>query len=149
MSIATAIVFAINKRKNRVAKILFVAGIYNFFCGFLFASLSAGHFIFVFSEPFLGRTLNNGGAFEYNFRFYSLLLLGAVNFILAFKLLKTSPEIISGNKNVIRTAINFILVILLVNTPLAPIQGFATAFIIFGIINLTLLLLNNVQSKTA
>ena len=145
VAIAASIIFAFSKRKFAQRKIHLFIGSYNFFCGLLFCSLSAGHFLFISSEPFLGRTLSNEVPFTYNFRFYSLLLLGGINFFLGFNLINTSFEIVKGNEEKFRRTIKILLWLLLVNIPLAPIQGFAVAFSIFAIIDLIALILIKVR----
>ena len=139
ISIVASIVFAFRKKNAATSKIQIVVGTYNFFCGLLILLLSSCHFIVILSEIFLGKTLSDRIAFSYNFRFYSLLLLGAILIFLSCKLLKCSVGILNRDLGSLKSAINALLFLLAINIPLVPIQGFATAFVIFCTINLILL----------
>lgn len=130
ISVIASIVFLLKKRNATPNKRLLVVAAYNFFCGLLVLLLSSFHFIVISSEIFSGKTLNNGSAFHYNFRFFSLLLLGCILAVLAYKLLRCTIGILNQNGNDVKSAINTVLLLLLINLPLSPIQGFAVAFVI-------------------
>ena len=89
----------------------------------------------------IGRALSGKGtrgapAFVYDFNFYSLLLVGFVIVVSGLLCLLSARGIARGDLLARRRALLSTLVILAVNVPLAPIQGFAYGLAILALFNL-------------
>jgi hypothetical protein len=70
---------------------------------------------------------------SYDFRLYSLLLLGVVGLVPAILGLHTLPGLARGGVPARGRATRICLVLLAVNIPLIPLQDFAVAFSISGV----------------
>ena len=68
----------------------------------------------------------------YDFRFYSLLLLGVVGLAPAVQGLRASPGLARSANESWRRATRACLLLLAINVPLIPVQDFAVAFSIAG-----------------
>jgi lysylphosphatidylglycerol synthetase-like protein (DUF2156 family) len=75
-----------------------------------------------------------------DFRDYALVLLGAVLATLGTRLAVAAIGVARGDRAAWRNGVTAALVLLMVNAPLAPIQGFALALCIFAFIGLVPLL---------
>ena len=95
---------------------------------FLAASiLFAAHLAAVLSLPL------RSAAASYDFRLYSLLLLGAAGLVPGILGLRTLPGLARGVVASPRRATRLCLVLLAVNIPLIPLQDFAVALSISGV----------------
>ena len=101
-------------------------------------STSAGLFFLAVSVLFvvhLGAVLSlplRSASASYDFRFYSLLLLGVVGFVPGALGLGTWRGLTRGIEASWRRATRACFVLLMVNVPLIPLQDFAVAFSICG-----------------
>jgi len=102
--------------------------------GLITVGLAAGHLVGVAITELRRSTPS------YTFRVYALLLLGAVLGTLGTRLAIAAIGVARGERAALRTAVTAAVVLLLVNAPLAPIQGFAVAVFIFVFIGLAPLL---------
>jgi hypothetical protein len=113
---------------------LAAVGAVTFFCGGLIASLGSAHTVAV-----IGRALR-GPAFEYNFRLYSLVLLGACQIAGGLRCLSTSWRLARGDAHAWKAALAATTLLLIVNVPLMPIQGFAGATSLLLVVTLITLI---------
>jgi hypothetical protein len=97
------------------------AGLVTLASGLITAALSAAHLVVVLIVA-LGRS-----PLVYDFRLYSLVLLGVVLTGLGLLLALAASGLVRGDPPRTRLARNAALMLLLVNAPLAPLQGFAVA----------------------
>jgi hypothetical protein len=103
--------------------------------GLLIALLSAVHSITVAVVA-----ARRDGPLVYDFRFYSLELLGGLLIALGLGLVFAAAGIARGEVMARRAAIGACLGLLAVNLPLMPLQGFAIGFSVFAAIGLAVLL---------
>jgi hypothetical protein len=109
------------------------------FCALLMAGLAALHTGAVLAVA-LRRSASSGGeAFSYDFRFYSLLLLGAVLLTLATRSAGAAAGLARGDRLARRRALGGTLGLLAVDAPLIPIQVFAVGFTILACVSLAAL----------
>ena len=116
--------------RGRGAGALAVVGTFTFFSGALIGLLGAAHTLAV-----VGRALR-GPAFEYDFRLYSLVLLGVSLIAGGLRCLSTSWKVARGDARAWKTALGASTMLLVVNVPLMPIKGFATGFSAFLVMTL-------------
>ena len=107
--------------RKRGAGTLAAVGAVAFFCGALIASLGGAHTLTV-----IGRALRRP-TFVYDFRLYSLVLLGLCQVAGGLRCLSTSWNLVRGDERAWRAALAATTLLLVVNVPLIPIQGFAGA----------------------
>ena len=107
--------------RGRGAGALVAVGAVTFFCSVLIASLGLAHTLAV-----IGRALRRP-SFVYDFRLYSLVLLGACQIAGGLRCLSTSRSVVRGDARAWRAALVATTLLLIVNVPLMPIQGFAGA----------------------
>jgi hypothetical protein len=131
-AIGATIWFAATRERGAVT--LVAAGAVTFFCGALIASLGSAHTVAV-----IGRALR-GPSFVYNFRLYSLVLLGACQMAGGLRCLSTSWRVASGDARAWKSALIATMLLLIVNVPLIPIQGFAGATSMIAVVTLITLI---------
>jgi hypothetical protein len=107
--------------RGRGAGTLATVGAVVFFCGALIASLGGAHTVAV-----IGRALRRP-SFVYDFRLYSLVLLGACQIAGGLRCLSASWSVTRGDARAWKAALPAAAMLLAVNVPLIPIQGFAGA----------------------
>jgi hypothetical protein len=119
-----AAVWLVADARRRRAPAPRVGGI-NLFCGLLTLGLMVLHLAAVVGRAISGKGFGGETYFAYDFRFYSLLLLGAVIIIPGLVFVMHARRLTDGD----RTAWNRTLwacgALLLINVPLVPIQAFA------------------------
>jgi len=120
--------------RGRGAGALAAVGAVTFFCGALIGLLGVAHTVAV-----IGRALR-GPTFEYNFRLYSLVMLGVSLIAGGLCCLSTSWNVARGDARAWKTALAATTLLLVVNAPLMPIQGFATGFSAFLVVTLLTLI---------
>ena len=105
----------------------------------MIAPLSTAHLVAVLGRALAGRGSGPGGTFVYDFRFYSLVLLGVMLIAASVACLTSVRSLIRGDAGGHKVALSAALVLLALNVPLMPIEGFAVAFAIFALANLAAL----------
>lgn len=120
--------------RGRGAGALAAVGAVTFFTGALIASLGSAHTLAV-----IGRALR-GPAFEYNFRLYSLVMLGVAQVAGGLWCLSTSWNVARGDVRAWKAALAATTMLLAVNLPLMPIQGFAAGLSVFLVVTLLALI---------
>lgn len=119
---------------RRGAGALVRVGAVTFFCGALIASLGGAHTLAV-----IGRALRRP-SFVYDFRLYSLVLLGACQIAGGLRCLSTSWRVARGDERAWQAALAATMLLLIVNVPLMPIQGFAGATSMIAVVTLITLI---------
>lgn len=122
--IGATIWFAV-RAQGRGAGRLAALGTVTFFTGALIASLGSVHTLAV-----IGRALREP-AFEYDFRLYSLVMLGGCQVAGGLRCLSTSWNVTRGDARAWKAAVVATTLLLVLNAPLMPIQGFAVGFSAF------------------
>ena len=120
--------------RGRGAGALAAVGTATFLCGALIGLLGMVHTLAV-----IGRALR-GPAFEYNFRLYSLVMMGVAQIAGGVRCLSTSWNLARGDVRAWKAAVGATTLLLVVNLPLMPIQGFAVGFSVFLAVNLLVLI---------
>jgi len=120
--------------RGRGAGVLAAVGAVTFFCGALIGSLGVAHTLAV-----IGRALR-GPAFEYDFRLYALVMLGVSQIAGGFRCLSTSWNVARGDARAWKAALAATTLLLVVNVPLMPIQGFAVGLSAFSVVTLLTLI---------
>lgn len=110
------------------------------FVGLVLVASMVAHCVDVLSRLAIG-TGYGGEAFVYNFRVYSLMLLGAVLIAAGAALLRVAPGLSTGDASARKSALRTDLVVLAMVAPLIPIHAiFATALTVLAVVTLVVLL---------
>ena len=120
---------------RRGARVLAAVGAVTFFCGALIAFLGLAHTLAVIGEAF-----SRPPAFEYDFRLYSLVMLGVSLIAGGLRCLSTSWNVARGDARAWKAALTATILLLVINVPLMPIQGFAVAFTALLLVSLIALI---------
>lgn len=134
-TIGATIWFATAARR-RGAGALAAVGAVTFFCGALIGLLGLAHTLAVIG----GALSRRGPAFEYDFRLYSLVMLGVSQIAGGLCCLTSSWNVTRGDPRAWKAALGATTVLLIVNVPLMPIQGFAVGFSMFLAVTLLALI---------
>lgn len=127
--------FVFAARRRRAPGPLIAAAAVGLFSGTMIAVLGATHTIAV-----IGGALRRA-PFQYDFRLYSLVLLGVLLMSGGARCLLPAWKLTRGDAAAWRAAVGATVMLLAVNLPLMPIQGFAVGFSVFLGVNLVTLLL--------
>lgn len=121
---------------------LAIASGVNFFCGLVVSFLISIHTSVILVFAFAGKSGETGeDAFTYNFRFYSLMLLGGMVLTLGLFCLRSARQISRGNISGWNRALRASIILILVCAPLIPLQFFAAIFAGSAILNVIGLIL--------
>jgi len=131
---ATIWFIAAARRRGASSPLIAVAAI-GFLVGALIAALGATHSLTV-----IGVALRRS-PFEYDFRLYSLVMLGVLLVTGGLRCLALAWKLTQGDARAWRSSLEATTMLLVVNVPLMPIQGFAVGFTVFLSVNLLGLLL--------
>jgi len=114
----------------------------NVVCGLANLLLGGAHLVAVLRRALAGQGFGGAEVFAYDFRFYSLLLVGLLILLPGFLCLRHARGLTQGEASAYRQARRATLWLLAVNLPLIPIQGFAVLLSAFAGANLLALLLS-------
>jgi len=131
--------FAAAAHRRGVPQALVAVAAINLFCGAVIGPLGTAHLVAVVGRALAGKGSGPGGTFVYNFRFYSLALLGVMLIAAALACLTSVRSLMRGDPTGRRVALAATAVLLVLNVPLIPIQGFAVGFSVFALANLAAL----------
>ena len=115
-----------------VARLLVAA--YTYFAGALIGALGVAHLTAV-----VVASIHRQSRFLYDFRFYSLILLGAVLVVTGVMAAMQSGWLARGHRVAWRGSLSVWAAILAVNLPLVPLQRFAVLFSALAVLALLLL----------
>jgi hypothetical protein len=135
----TALLFGWHRSVRARGGALFAATWLGFFGLFLVLSMFA-HTVEILWHVARGDTQTSGEPWTYDFRAYSLLLLGAVLMAIGFGVLGASANLSRGRRNGRRASALLTLSALAVTLPLIPIQAFF-GVLVSGLAGVTLLVL--------
>lgn len=127
--------FVLGRRRGAPAPLAGVGGVH-VFSGLVALGLSSAHLVSVIGGA-LARL--RAAAFAYDFRFYSLLLVGFAIATPALFCALQGRGLARGEVRAWRRAFWASVVLLAVNAPLMPIQGFAVGFTGLALLNLAAL----------
>lgn len=119
--------------RRRVPKAMSIVSAVDFACGSLTLGLAAAHLLAV-SGLAVFRALTGEGA--YDLRLYWLLLLGTANAIPGFLCARSARGLTQGDLQFWKIALWCSLFLLMVNLPLAPLNGFGTPLAVFASVNI-------------
>jgi len=134
--LAGAVYVFFSARRAHAPGALAVAAALDTLCGMESLLLVGAHLIAVVGRALSGKGVEGAATFVYNFRFYSLVFVGVVIVIAGFYCLIAARGLTRADPLARRRALRASLVILAVNAPLAPIQGFAYGLAGFAFLNL-------------
>ena len=138
LAFAAGIVVYIRAKSQGALAMPAICGAYDLAAGSFMFIFSVIHLIAILSQPFTGKS-GRGETFEYNFRFYSLIIIGVLLAVPAFLCFRSARGLIWQASDSWNRAVRWSIVLLAVNIPLIPIQGFAVGFTAFTAVNLSLL----------
>jgi hypothetical protein len=126
------------RRQRAPTGILVLGGVVGFVGCYVFL-LGSQHTIAVLGRAL--RQLSSPGSQGalYDFRRYSLMLLGALLITTGLRLLAYGPGLVRREHRSWKGALWTAVVLLAINAPLMPIQGFAIGFTAFSLVTLVLL----------
>jgi hypothetical protein len=109
---------------------------YSYFAGAIVGALGLAHLVSVVMTA-MDRSRQN--QFVYDFRFYSLVLLGVLLVAAGFLAAIAAAGLARGDRAAWRASLAVWSAILVINVPLIPIQGFAVLFSALAALELVLL----------
>jgi len=135
-AIGAAVRFAADARHRQSPQPLPAMGAIDLFCGLVVLGLMALHLAAVIGRAISGQGFGGAAHFAYDFRFYSLLLLGLVIIIPGLVFVMHARRLTEGDAEAWRRALWASGALLLINIPLVPIQAFALDHVLLATINL-------------
>lgn len=140
-----ALVFR-HRRGGARGRRLFAAGWTSFY-GLALTAMMATHCVDVLANVMRGAgTRMDGLPWAYDFRLYSLLLLGVLLTVIGVRVLRTTPGLARGDAGARRDTAVHTLLVLGIALPLIPIHAFF-AYIVTTLSALTLLVLGLVAQR--
>src|SRR3970282_1004141 len=122
--------------RRRVPIPLLVVAAVNVVCGLGNFLLGGAHLVAVLGRALGGQGSVGADSFSYDFRFYSLVLVGLLILLPGFLCLRHARGLTQGEASAYRHARRATLWLLGVNLPLIPIQGFAVLLSVLSGLNL-------------
>lgn len=139
--IGASVWFAVAARRRQVPRALVAVAASNLFCGGLVAGLGGAHLAAVVGRAMASTGTGAEGTFVYDFRFYSLVLLGVLLMAGGLACVSSLRRLTRGEPAGWSLAFWTSIALLAINVPLMPIQGFAVGFSAFLSVNLVILVL--------
>jgi hypothetical protein len=133
-AIAAAVWLAVDARRRQAPKP--AVGAIDLFCGLVIVVLMALHLAAVIGRAFSGQGFGGEARFSYDFRFYSLLMLGAVIITPGLVFVAHARRLTEGDAAAWKAALWASAALLLINIPLVHIQAFALDPVLLATINL-------------
>lgn len=130
------VIFILDGWRRKVPAGLIVVGTLALVCGLMNFALAGLHAGAVIGRALRGRGTGGAEVFTYDFRFYSLVLLGVVIAIPGFLCLVSARGITKGSAQAWKKAVWSSVALLAVNVPLMPLQGFAVGLACIALVNL-------------
>jgi hypothetical protein len=144
-----AVWLAVNARRRHVPGRLAAVGAIDLFCGLVILVLMGLHLAAVIGRAVSGLGFGGAARFAYDFRFYSLLLLGVVIIIPGLVFVTHARRLTEGDPEAWKHALWAGGVLLLINIPLVHIQAFALDPALLATINLVSLWAGRKQFRAA
>jgi hypothetical protein len=132
--VLATVITTLRLRRAPLIRLLLTA--YGYFAGALIGALGVAHLVAV-----LGASLDRAGRhqFVYSFRFYSLVLLGVLLIVTGLMAATQAAHLARGHRATWRASLSVWTVILAINLPLVPLQGFAVGFSVLAVLELLFL----------
>jgi hypothetical protein len=132
--IVATVITSIRLRRERLPLIRLVGGVYGYFAGALVGALGVAHLVAV------ALAAVDGGQrpFVYTFRVYSLVLLGVLLVTAGLIAATQATRLALDQRGAWRASLRVWVVLLAINLPLVPLQGFAILFSILAALGLFL-----------
>lgn len=134
VKLAATAIFAFLLWKQGFSRRQLLAITYIFFYGTFMTVMLFMHNIVILGLRIFERSANDN--FSYDFRLYSLVLLGTILFLQGIRSLRSALLLKAGDESGIREAQRATLIVLAVAIPLIPIQFFGTVLTVFSLLNL-------------
>ena len=148
-AVGAAVKLAVDARRRRPPAPLATVGAIDLFCGLVIVGLMALHLAAVVGRAVSGQGFGGEAHFAYDFRFYSLLLLGVVIIIPGLVFVTYARRLTEGDAEAWKHALWASGVLLLINIPLVQIQAFALDPALLATINLVSLWAGREQFRAA
>ena len=137
IAIAIGAFFFIKARKRTASTVLSFVGAWILLTGLLFTALISVHVGTIVTRAFQGKGVGDESQFHYNFRFYSLMLLGFAIVLPSITCVVHVRRLTEGNRCSWQTVVKSHLMLLAIALPLFPIQrGFSIGFSVFSLVSL-------------
>jgi len=146
-AIGAAVWLAVDARHRQAPEP--AVGAIDLFCGLVIVALMSLHLAAVIGRAFSGQGFGGEARFAYDFRFYSLLLLGVVIIIPGLIFVMHARRLTEGDAGAWKRALWASGVLLLINIPLVQIQAFAPDPTLLAMINLVSLWAGRKQFRAA
>ncbi len=132
---ASYFVFFYGRRLQAPAALLVVAWA-DVFCGLGNALLGGAHLFGVITRALGAKSFSEASVFTYDFRFYSLVLLGLLIAVPGFLCLVYAQGLTRGDASARKNTLWLSAWLLAINGPLIPLQGFAVLLSGLALLNL-------------
>ncbi len=118
-----------------------IAGAWAYFFGMFITVALAFHVAENIWRIIPGTPVTDAVKPEYNFRFYALVLFGAVMLVQGAAIVKAARVLTFGEETARSSLVRHTLIVLALVVPLIPIQIFASMITVIGVLNLAALAL--------
>jgi hypothetical protein len=125
--------------RRQAPVILLVVGTVDALCGLASFLLGGAHFFGVVGRALQGKGLHGAQAFTYDFRFYSLVMLGLLLVVPGALCLRSARGLTKGEAAAWNNAFWSSIVLVVINGPLIPIQRFAILLGGLAVLNIVIL----------
>lgn len=124
-AIGAAVWLTSDSRRRLAPEPLVAVGVIDLFCGLVTFGFIALHLVAVVGRAVSGRGFGGEARFAYDFRFYSLVLMGVVIIIPGLVCLIHARRLTRGDVKAWTRTLWASSMLLLISVPLVPIQAFA------------------------
>jgi hypothetical protein len=135
VAVATALAIR-SVRRVSLSRVRLLIGTYGYFSGGLVGAFGVAHTVAV-TMVSVERARQH--QFVYNYRFYSLVLLGVLLIVTGLIAAVEAERLARGRPSGWRASLSVWTAILAINLPLVPLQGFAVLFSVLAAVELLLL----------
>ena len=148
-AIGAAVWLAVNARRRLAPGRLATVGAVDLFCGLAILGQMALHLASVIGRAVSGRGFGGAARFVYDFRFYSLLLLGVVVIIPGLVFVVHARRLTEGDARAWRHALWAGGALLLIDIPLIQIDAISLNNVLLATINIVSLWASRTQFRPA
>ena len=121
-ALAAAVITAARLRRTNIERMPLLLATYGCFAGALVGALGVAHLVAVMAKAM------NETSFVYDFRLYALIQLGLALVACGFIAAMLAPRLVMGQRSVWWMSLVIWSMVLMINLPLIPLQGFAILF---------------------
>lgn len=138
-AVIASLILWFDARRRRAQPSLATVGAIDLFCGLLTFGLMALHLGAVVGRALMGKGFAGAPIFTYDFRFNALILMAIVIMGPSFLCLRYARCLIRGDAAAWKVAVWSSVILVALNGPLMPIQGFAIGLVGLALSNLVVL----------